>query len=556
MKLIFPQIKIRWEHIVLGFILITFFAYSYQDLLKVYYMHDEWRTLSYAFLYRTPYWPGDHSLARILFGRIRILGTGVNYLIYNFFPFKSSPFIIISVLLQIANIFLFYRILQRLTKQRIISFVSSLYFAVSSTAQQAISWLGAGVEALGSVFFLFLSIHSFISYVHKRKPKYLIVSIILLYIGYLFKETAIVVVPIYLYFIVKIKHPKLLSNIFHILSTAIIAIISLALFTYFFVFSEHGFLHSEFLVSPQNIINIFYYPFVSISQCFIPFRLMYKLGFWFISYAFPIISRYNDAPTIVYFIVSDLLSVMGSFIFLILLYVLYNARKNRKILMLSGAFYFFSFIPIAFALPARNASYIDSRLMYMPMIAASIWFSLFFDRLVDLKKKKPIVAIGLILCMCFTIFKQLTVTKREVNETAISGVQMTNFIRAFRKENSHRVLPQKTVYYFLSDRNYYYENNKLPFLLGSGYIIGILQFPTGAIPREALEKEKFIEFGSQGYIQSDTKAFGYYYDFNTLLQDYKNHVFDGSQLVAYQYSSVTFNLTDITSQVLDKLNNE
>ena len=304
------------------------------------------------------------------------------------------------------------------------------------------------------------------------------------------------------------------------------------------------------------IFNSLYYPFVSLSQMVIPFRFMERLGSNFLSMNYPIIAGYNDAPTIANFITTDIVSIFFTFVMLIVLFFVYVKTKRKIIFLLAISWYFISFLPIAVSLIHKNSSYIDSRHLYKPYVGMSVILSIVTETIwlsIRARRKLTSKLLG-IFVLTLIFIKQCSVTRREVYATAISGIQMKTFIDAFRKEQKRSVQPVKPVYYFVSDRNYYYVNNKLPFLLGSGYVISVIEYPNGSVPDEIIKKEMFLDFGSQGYFEKNGQGFGYYWDFDTLCSDIQTRTISLNQIIAYKYDSKTGILVNITDSIKKILN--
>jgi len=216
-----------------------------------------------------------------------------------------------------------------------------------------------------------------------------------------------------------------------------------------------------------------------------------------------------------------------------------------------------SFVPVAFALPQRNSSYIDSRLLYNSMISVSIWFACIFSYISKkLEKISSLLTPIFFFLLVLVIYKQMTITMREVKGVAITGKQMTTFIASFKKYEVNYEGVSKPVYYFSSDKNFFYNNNKLPFLLGSGYIISLLDYPSGRIPKEALKNEFLVDFGAQGYIEDKTKGYGYYYDYQELLKSLQDNLFNVDQVIAYRFDSNTNKVSDITDKIRQQLRSD
>ena len=525
--------------------------FAYKDLPYVYFMHDEWRAQGLVLLEGWSAWINRFSFFELALGlkTSRLLGSMLNNIFYYCFPFQSYPFIIFTILTHGINSLLLYQFIYKLTKNKFVAFLSSLFFATSSATQQALSWIGASIQILGSTAFSLLSVFEIKRYIDTKKNKFFFIAVLFGYTGFLFKEIGAIALIYAIGSLLYVYHRGPLMKILTIWKKLwYIPVFSFSVLFVIPLFIKNAYTHM--------IFNSLYYPFVSLSQMVIPFRFMERLGSNFLSMNYPIIAGYNDAPTIANFITTDIVSIFFTFVMLIVLFFVYVKTKRKIIFLLAISWYFISFLPIAVSLIHKNSSYIDSRHLYIPYVGMSVILSIVTETIwlsIRARMKLTSKLLG-IFVLTLIFIKQCSVTRREVYATAISGIQMKTFIDAFRKEQKRSVQPVKPVYYFVSDRNYYYVNNKLPFLLGSGYVISVIEYPNGSVPDEIIKKEMFLDFGSQGYFEKNGQGFGYYWDFDTLCSDIQTRTISLNQIIAYKYDSKTGILVNITDSIKKILN--
>jgi hypothetical protein len=525
----------------------------------MYYFHDEWRQLAGVLM--NGIWNGLSSITipDLLFGNRRALGLTINSAILYFFPFKALPFILIFYLGHTVNAFLLYKLVSRLAKNNGIGFMAGLFFAISSRHQEALTWVGAGIEAIGSLFFLLLALNSYVAYWEHRSVKKLILSAFLLYISYLLKEN-ILFIPI----VVALAFMSPYSGVQKRLKTAV-----LLLFTVFgtcgiflalrmfgsYTTNPQGFTGTAMVI--KQLLNIIFYPVVSLGQSFLPYRFVYKVADWVLREWYPFMNTDGNMETLLHFPLADMVSLVASFVIAILFGIVATRdKKHRPLMFLAGVYYVAGFLPIALHLIHRYDSYIESRFMYVITPAVAVLFACCVYYVWMLCKKfKKYAWVGKALLVCVVgiyLFKEASVTQREVKVYAIQGNEMTGFMKAMHKALPK--VPERTVLLIESDRTYYYDYNNLPFKLGAGYILGIIYYQDGTIPRDMLQKETLMGFGSQGVLNDGKKLFGYYRNRNDLKSDLlTKHLFTPDQVVSFTFSSTTNTVTDETDKIRDFL---
>ncbi|MCX6791904.1 MAG: hypothetical protein NT149_02600 [Candidatus Gottesmanbacteria bacterium] len=539
------------------FALCVGFAYRY--LPQMYFSHDEWRQLAGVLI--NGIWNGLSSIPipNLLFGNRRALGFIINSAILYFFPFKSYPFIVLFYVGHAANAFLLYRLVSRLAKNRGIGFVAALFFAIASRHQQALTWIGAGVEAIGSLFFLLLALNVYVAYWEQHSAKKLILSALLLYISYLFKEDVLFIpIVVTIAFVSPYsaarKHVKLAVLLLSTLLGTIGIFPALRLFGSYTT-NPQGFTGTAIVL--KQLLNIVFYPLVSLGQYFLPYRFVYKAADWVLREWYPFMNTGGNMETLLHFPLADMVSLIASFIVATLFgIVAVRDKKHRPLILMASVYYIASFFPIAFHLIHRYDSYIESRYMYVITPAVAVLFACcVYYAWMLCKKQKKYAVIGKALLVCIVgiyLFKEATVTQREVKVYAIQGNEMTGFMRAM--QTALPKVPKHMVLLIEGDRTYYYDYNSLPFLLGAGYIVGIIYYPGGTIPPNMLQKETLIGFGSQGVVNDGKKLFGYYWNRNDLKRDLQTkHEFSSDQVMAFTFTSTTNTITDETKQIRDFL---
>jgi hypothetical protein len=540
---------------IVGVMYLFFLWIAYRYLPFTYYFHDEWRQLAHVIIYGVGYEIQGTSIIALLLGSGRIAGTLINNIFYRYFPFNVLPFILFSLIGHFLNSTLVFRITKRIIKQFWPAFFAGLFFAVSFRHEQALSWVGAGVQLIGSLFFLLLSIDFILTYLEKKIKRDIILSVLFFYIAYLFKEN-VLFFPIVVVILIATRQilTKKVNKIF--LFASLVSFI-LGVPVAFRLFGSdttntQGFSGSTIIL--KQIINSFFYPLVTLGQYVLPYRFIYRAADWVLMMWYPFMNTGGNIESLLHFPLSDMVSLFSSAILLSLIIIVFiRYKKMRFWIYAGGLYYILSFIPIAFHLIHRYDTQIESRYVYTTTPAVGFLFACCIAYVMGLlrKIKRPIgtfVQISALILIGLFLFKDAQVTQREVRVSAFEGQAMTGFITSLKKITPE--ISKNTVFYFESDRTYFYDNNILPFKLGSGYVLGILYYPDGIVPTASLIKEPLVDFGSEGVAKDDGKTFGYYQNKKTLKKDFiEKQLFSPDQVRAFRFNSGDNSITDITEEI-------
>lgn len=516
---------------------------SYRLLPQVYYLHDEWRALSDVFTGGIFAEINNFSFIELLFGKGRILGSLMNNLMFSVFAYNSLPFITVFYLIHFLNSLFLFVLVKKETKSIIWAGTTALLFATSSRYEQALSWIGAGNQVLISALFSLLSILIFLR--RKKSSATLIISLFLAYVGFLFKESSAFTFLVLLY--LGTKNMKFTRN--RILMLVVICVGVLVILIRFYainVANTEGF-GLTYIVT-KGVFNTVFYPLVSLSQYLVPYRFGDRLGFAYLAFNYAFMRHDGNAESIVHFILEDTLSLFFSTsMILVGFFLLKKYVKKYPLIVLAVVWYIATYLPISFRLINRYDSYINSLYTYyggMPfwiLIGGSI--EVIYQRIKKYSARTFITLTGGVLLL-LVVWKQISITNREVRVGAIRGTDMQLFVSELRKVQ--QTLPEKPVVFIDSDKNYVREGTKIPFLLGDGYILSVLLYQTGKIPDDILAKRLYEGFGENGYTQQGEKAFGYYSNRNSLIEALQQQMFDVDQVVFWYYKGYAHQLEDRT----------
>ncbi len=193
------------------------------------------------------------------------------------FGLKPAAFHWLNVLFHVVNIFLVYRITDKLFGGKYTPFIVAVLFAIHPTRLESVTWIAELKDVMYACFYL-ASINSFINFISTNKNKYLYISLLWFLASLLSKSMAITLPAILLliYFYQKQKLDKniliksvpffILSVIFGLLAlyTQSQKAMEIAMKTgvvdrIFLVFYAIW-LYIEKLILPVNLAGIHYYP--------------------------------------------------------------------------------------------------------------------------------------------------------------------------------------------------------------------------------------------------------------------------------------------------------
>lgn len=160
--------------------ILSFIFFFWIIIAKDNYFHwDEWQFFAIfdqnpsSFLL-APY--GDHFIPFNLLN---------HFILFKLFGLTYFPFHLSVVLLHLINSFLLFRIVVMETKNKNLGLFALLIFGISSVYLDNLVW-SQGISNVGSALFISTAFYSYITYVKKKRTRWLIFSILSLIISPLF----------------------------------------------------------------------------------------------------------------------------------------------------------------------------------------------------------------------------------------------------------------------------------------------------------------------------------------------------------------------------------
>ena len=548
--------KFNWR-IVYPIILFIVIVSLYWPVTNTFYQQDEWygygtylangvatifsssthlsKNLGSIFL-------DTNGLINIILGEGRIFTRLLQYMFYNNFPLNIVPISLFALVLHSANAILVFLLAKKIFKRDLPAFFGSLFFAVNSVSQSAITWSAASVNALPSTFLVLIAILSFFNYLDYNKTKWLFYSFISIYISLFFRETGI-------FLFILLPTISLLYNKYSIKSfirtywyffLAIGLIVTFRLYEFKAVpYQEALFLTgSSKYFFDSLIVRSVLYPLTSFSLSIVPPEAFLNLSRYLTNVYYPFVpeAQFN---LIAQTAVLDFLALLLSIVIGIISLILYK-KSNTKIRRQMIFWYIFllaSFLP--YVVISKSFSYLESRYYYVSSISWAIIFAWVFYILEKLKKK--FIYILFILIYSVFIFIHIRTIK-----TGLNRVVNESLVRISILNQISLILPKleskKNIFYVTGDNDYYIAGNKIPFQQGVGYTLLAYYYPKSQYPADFLNNAELFEIGKEGYYEKEGYGFGYFTSIKLMEEQSRMFKIQDENIYKFYYNSKTAKL--------------
>lgn len=523
------------------------------QLTKTFYQQDEWNGLGLVFSEGfKSILPGTFRPVDILFVKGRFLSSLIFYFFARYLPFQNSQMAILAIALHFIASTLVFFLIEKVLKNKFLSFFGAAFFAVNSVSHGAVTWSVIAISTVGSSIFIFWSILTSFKFVETDKSKWLFTTGLLLYVSLWFKETGLY---LFLFFPVAaliFKKYKFSSKA----SFSYFKKFGMFLFPFLLIVG-YRVLELRFRTTTSNLyltganenffltllIRAILYPLTS-------FSLMYVPGNYFIQFAREVIHDnypfFANAPNfllIAQTTMIDILSLVLTIFILFLTFLFLRKEKSEvaEYVMFWLAFSLFSFIP--YIVLAKDFSYLESRYYYVPVAGAAFLLAWLLGRVRKFVGKAVFFGVAIPLYLLYLLLHASVVRHAIGDQIALSNTRR-DFITQL-KTQVPTLDNKKNVFYTTSDRHYWADTNMLPFQQGSGYTLMVLYYDSGKIPQSFLKDGYLFEIGSQGYRESGDIGFGFFYDEKALDEAITTYKLPKDSIIRLKYDSTDGKLSRI-----------
>lgn len=527
---------------------------SYWKIFYGYFQQDEWLSFSYNHFISGDFFRVISQCFAPSVGHFQPFNTLFLYLATNLFKINYFPYALLTIILHVSNVVLVYYLASKIFKNNILSFVTSMFFATNSNIHQATSWVMADTGIHLSTFFALSSLILFLDFISKDQFKHFVVSIVLLFVSLMFKETAVAFFVFYplIYFILrdtKLKRDYRFPVLIILLGGVYV------LFRASMIFIPTAYSNSNSLViNSQSNFHLFYnfmtVPLKAFVQSLIPESLLINLG-KSLAVLFPVSVRGEVGTTrFDEFILKrmvEMISIASFSLFGLLLTIFSIKSKNRLAKKVVYALVLFVLLnSFIYALTPEQTgimSIVASRNLYFISIGTSLL-------LVYILRKYYFIIfifIGINIMLLNTHLDYLV--KNSKNRQQI--------LNQILKDNL--VIQNKQIFYIESDTSYYGLPNDvriLPFQSGFGQTLLIVFSGQKYFPKEFYKGQFLWDLKSQEYKEIGGVGFGYFRDYGLLSDALKEYNLPVESVIAYSWNGKEEKLTNISSDIRLKLKSD
>lgn len=535
------------KNILFVTVLLIVIYLTYKIIFQNYFEQDEWAVMADMIVFGNL--PFGEKLSRMLttssiFSHFIPLTTLLSFVINKLFGLNFEYYAALSIAMHYLNSLLVYVLALKLTRKTLIAIASSFLFAVHNLSSQVITWIASSLGAGLSTLFLLLSVVLFIIYIDKRRKTFLVFSVATFIASLFLKETSLTLIFLFpILLIINISGKKNKNQIKEIAKTLFFPAAVLAYFALKLFFSKL-FPHPVPTVIAEapsliyTLIKIIFYPVISLSQIFDPGGQLFILSPKLISEIYPFLDNIPQTPKVVEFVVPDVLYLLLSIIFILIVCVTFIfAKKDNihlsKIILISLSTFLLSILPYV-PLP-RFSTYLEQRYYYTPNIFASLlaaaviyyWTNKIFPKF--LARIVFVFLIGSVVFQNYTLIQQ-NIAKR------VSVAKERKQILSDIKRNVPVLKREKNVFYVTGNgEDYLIENLKVPFQSGFGNILMMWYFDEKYINPKLADLGFLYQLDDQGYKEINGNGFGYYYELEKLKLDLEKGKFTISDISALYY---------------------
>lgn len=551
-------------------ILFLIIIFTFWDLPKTFFQQDEWLTFGRMILYEAT--GGIENVLTYPFfggkGHFTPLSYYQLYLEFKLFGLSFEPIAYISIATHAVNSLLLFYFAYLLLRNKFLAFCSALFFAVESISSQAVTWVAASLSTQGAVLFFLLSLIFILKYFQNNRKSNYYMGLIFAFTGLLFKETILFFFILAPLMWTLFERKKSRKNFYSFLKPLIISGFVYVLMRIFLLFV------SFVNVAQSTKINSLPFTFDIVRLILLPFKMLpqsifsqhYLIGlsdkatqYFYHQYVTDGSVNPYFSQTVVFGQVIPYLSIPILLIGLII-YKLLLKRKEvllSKIVVFSLAFIMLSSLPLGFIFGDTGSFPIyESRHLHGAAIGVVIFLVVSLYAVVKffLKRSKYIPFVFFVM-LTPILLTHLILTRMEIDRLVRISVPRESILKSII--TSYPRLPQKVMFYTMSDTAYYgmpIEEKALPAQINFGLILLVWYQKNENFPPCLFDfNPQTFHMLAQRYIECDGRGFGYFRDYDKLINAIKENNIPLDNVIAYSWSGKTENLEDITNQVRAKI---
>lgn len=544
--------------------------FAYWDLPKTFFQQDEWWTFG---LYNR-----REGLGGLLFiFKDMILTSGKVhftpfselgfYLEYKLFGLDFPPYTFVSIFMHIINAALVYTFIKQVVKNKFIALLSCVFFAINSISHQAVSWVATSVNTEGMTFFTLLSLIFFMRYLQNKMKhqKFLFFSFFFIIVALLFKETIapFLLLPTIYILYSRDKSISIVKKTFIPLFIFLIFYLLLRLVVFISATPIIGSGNVELVHAgmPEQVYRLFALPFRVVAQSLITANSLLFFAENLLRLAYPQFVYPDNSvnpfirETIGYDIVCFFVTgIVVSFSFFSYTYFKKKNENFSKGIILFLLIAIFSAILVIF-IPGKPGfvSLIEPRHLYSGSFGSSGLLVLTFfgvcSFFVQHKGKLLLIAA---LIPIYTI--HVLIIRDDIKHLEAIGKVRKDILHTIKK--THPQLTKKALFYIKSDTTYYGMQAKekiLPVQIGFGWMLMVQYHKNEQFPACLYDTKLFLGLLTQTYKECDGRGFGYFRDYDKLVEAVLVNAIKPEEVIAYSWNGKIEEFNDITQQIRVKI---
>lgn len=526
----------------------------YHPVFRTFYQQDEWQTLGHNIIEGWGILTKDLSIVRIFFAEGRILSRFFYFIFLGIYQYNVTPVFLFAMVSHALNAWLVYLLVGKYKGGWVASVSAAAFFAVNSVSDETLIWVSA-ISTIPATTLLLVSILWYMDFLESGNTGKRNLSFIVGILSLFIKETGLFIFPfypiLYAYWRKTINIKKIISVHVPLLLYGIVLVI-FRLSGIFLAPRAAGFVDQQtggflFPVIYHSIV----YPLTSFFQVFVPPLATYAFVPTVVRSEYPYLLGTPLFDLAGQSAVADVVSLVGTIIFSAIIGFMVlrktETEGNKRLVFISLLLFGLSFLP--YAVLHRYFSYFSSRYYYVGVIGAA-W--LFGYAVSWLYKRLPWVASRVLLLAAVGLY--LVYHVQAIRKDLDWQVAIASERKIFLKEvkRLHPDMKNQTVFYITSDKKYLGEIT-YPFQNGLGYILEVLYYDTGKIPKSFLASNFLWDLGSEGFREIEGASFGYFEHVDKLGELVKEGKVSPDIVYGYFYNSQAHTLSDVTKSVREKL---
>ncbi|MGZ3864310.1 MAG: tetratricopeptide repeat protein [Bacteroidia bacterium] len=318
---------------------------------------------------------------------------------FKFFGLNATGYHFISSLLHVANTYLVFWLIQKLSKRNEIALICALLFGIHPMHVESVAWISEQKDLLYTLFYL-LSLGFYIDNTKLPSRKNYFYTL-LFFVASLLSKPAAITLPLVLFVLdYYVGKPINAKSIIEKIPLLLLS----ALFAFLTIKSQNtGALDSELMPSYSPVQRFFV---LSYTFCFYLLKFVYPVNLSALHYA-P-----QKLPAIFY-IMPVIIAGLAFFI--------YKTRQLKKELIFGLLFYFFSIcltlqiIPVGYSIVSERYSYVPYIGLFF--IAGNLYMEIADNKITALKFLKPglkYISIGVVVVLALLSWKRIDKWKDSV----------------------------------------------------------------------------------------------------------------------------------------------